>query len=207
MRTLAFVAVLALTACSSTQGESMQHYLKQKGLGQQTPTHFQHCHAYGCQYIADVEWGEKDWSEIKKVFKRKAKTPEAERDKIKAAIALFEQQVGVETGTHVDEWGTFRKTGHYQLDCVDESTNTTVYLWLLKQQGWLQFHEVEPPTARFPIIHAGRWPHQTAVISEIETGAKFVVDSWFHDNGLPPEIVPLKQWKEGWKPDRADDEA
>lgn len=201
---LPLLSLSLLSACASTQAPSYEFYLKKKGLGEQTPQSFQHCHGYGCKYIADVTFTDEDWKTVRAAF-GKPKTVEAEREAIKNAIAVFEQKVGDQTGTHVDQWGTFRKTGHYQLDCVDESTNTTVYLELLAQQGLMQRHKVESPSARFPIIHSGRWPHQTAVISEIETGAFYVVDSWFHDNGNPPEIVDLKQWKEGWKPKRSND--
>ncbi len=196
--------LILVTGCASAQAPSYQLYLTKKGLGQQTPQNFQHCHGYGCKYIADAQFSEKDWKDMDKLFKH-VKNPEAEREAIKQAIAVFEQKVGNQTGTHVDHYGTFRKIGHYQLDCVDESTNTTIYLSLLKQKGLLRHHRVESPNARFPIIHAGRWPHQTAVISELEGGDFYVVDSWFHDNGEPAEIVDLKQWKEGWKPDRADE--
>ena len=198
-------ATFLLVACASTTETSYQTYLGKKGLGQQTQAQFQHCHGYGCKFIKDVTWTQSDWAEVEKLFQPQAQTPEAERTQIKNAIAIFEQKVGSQTGTHEDQWGTFRKTGTYQHDCVDESTNTTIYLSLLQQRGLMKLHRVEPPSARFPLIHAGRWPHQTAVISETDTGAFHVVDSWFHDNGYPPEIVSLKEWKEGWKPDRSDD--
>ena len=206
MRFLAPIfAVVLLAACASTTETSYQTYLGKKGLGQQTPESFQHCHGYGCKFIKDVTWTEEDWASIEKLFYPQAQTPEAERTQIKNAVAVFEQKVGSQTGTHEDHWGTFRSTGTYQHDCVDESTNTTIYLSLLQQRGLMKLHRVEPPSARFPLIHAGRWPHQTAVISETDTSTFHVVDSWFHDNGQPPEIVPLKQWKEGWKPERGND--
>lgn len=136
---------------------------------------------------------------------RPLQSPEAERERIKTAIGLFEQKVGAKTGTSVDIHGTFFKTGKYQLDCVDESTNTTVYLSLLQQKGLIRFHRVEGPSVRLPLIHAGRWPHQTAVITELNTSEFFAVDSWFHDNGAPAEIISLKEWKEGWKPNADSD--
>ena len=27
-----------------------------------------------------------------------------------------------------------------------------------------------------------------------------VIAAWFHDNGFPAEVIPLKNWKNGWKP-------
>lgn len=198
-------ALITLSACGTAPYSSSQYYLNSKGMSEQTPYAFEHCHGYGCKFVSNVSFTEQDWRDIASVFRPAPKTPEAERAAIKPAIALFEQKAGTYTGTHEDKWGTFRTTGAYQHDCVDESTNTTVYLMLLEQKGLLKHHKIEPPTARVPLLHAGRWPHQTALISEIETSKFFAVDSWFHDNGAPPEIVPLREWKEGWKPERSDD--
>ena len=39
-------------------------------------------------------------------------------------------------------------------------------------------------------------------MEEIETGQKYAVDSWFEDNGHPAHIVPLIEWKKGWKPQK-----
>ena len=190
-----------LGGCAHDNLQTYEYYLINRGLEQkQTAQSFQHCHGYGCKFISTVNFKPEDWRPVKAAFSPTPATPEQERQAIRNAIAVFEQKAGALAGTQNDHWGTFRKTGSYQHDCVDESTNTTVYLLLLQQQGLLRFHKLEAPTARLPVIHAGRWPHQSALISEIETSKFFAVDSWFHDNGAPPEIVPLKQWKEGWKP-------
>jgi hypothetical protein len=44
------------------------------------------------------------------------------------------------------------------------------------------------------------WPHNTAVLIENGTGASYAVDSWFFANGVEPAIVPLDEWKAGWRP-------
>jgi len=203
-RLLPLLSLIALSACASGD-TTYQHYLTGKGLESQLPERFQHCHGYGCKYFTPVAFTQDDWSEIETLFRPAPQTPQSERTQLKTAIGLFEQKVGAQTGTHVDYHGTFLKTGKYQLDCVDESTNTTVYLSLLQQKGLMRFHRVEGPSVRLPLIHAGRWPHQTAVITQLDTQEFFAVDSWFHDNGAPAEIVPLKTWKEGWKPNQGSD--
>jgi hypothetical protein len=45
--------------------------------------------------------------------------------------------------------------------------------------------------------------HYSAVIEELADGeaARFVVDSWFVDNGQPAVILPLDEWKKGAGPD------
>lgn len=203
-RTLPALALIALSACA-TNDTTYQSYLSAKGLESQLPERFQQCHGYGCKYISPVRFTQTDWHDIEALFTPPPQTPSAERDVIKTAIGLFEQKVGAQTGTDIDIHGTFIKVGDKQLDCVDESTNTTIYLSLLQQKGLMRFHRVEGPSVRLPLLHAGRWPHQTAVITQIDTSEFFAVDSWFHDNGAPAEIVTLKTWKEGWKPNRGSD--
>jgi hypothetical protein len=85
------------------------------------------------------------------------------------------------------------------MDCVDESTNTTTYLRMMQLDGLLHWHKVEDRKTRGFLIFGG-WPHTTAVISEKQGKKKWAVDSWFYDNGVPPAILPLKKWSDGWKP-------
>lgn len=194
---LALLALL-LTACTVHTG--YEGYLERRGItAAQTPERYDHCHGYGCKHISSVTLVMEDWRKIKTVM-TPTQSPGKERINLAKAIGLFEKISGAQTGTHVDIRGTFKKLGNKQLDCVDESTNTTIYLMLLEQKGLLRHHYILPPDVRVPLIHAGRWPHQTAVIAEKETGERFAVDSWFHDNGAAAEVIPLKQWKEGWKP-------
>lgn len=194
-------AVITLSACQTAQTNYIT-YLGGKGLETaHVPERFQHCRGYGCRFIDDVSLDQDEWNEITSVFTPPAETPADERTKISFAIGNFEQIVGVKTGTDEDVHGTFMKLGDNQMDCVDESTNTTVYLSMLENAGLLHFHKLEQPNARWPLVHAGRWPHQTAVISETATGEHYVVDSWFFDNGAPAQVVDLKTWKDGWKPE------
>ncbi|MCC7304871.1 MAG: hypothetical protein IT558_01275 [Alphaproteobacteria bacterium] len=205
MRTYTLFFMAFLAGCAGTS-DSYKMYLQKRGLTEAPTTKsFQHCHGYGCQVVSDIALTKKEWQSIERIFKPKARNAEKEREKIKKAIGLFEKLAGAKDGTSEDIAGTFRKTGRNQLDCVDESTNTTLYLSLLESQKLLRFHTLRPPMMRLPIINAGRWPHQTAVIVETKTGIPYAVDSWFHDNGTDAEIIDLKTWKEGWKPESVRD--
>ncbi len=191
-----------LSACAAQKG-GHKAYLERRGIAPETSIEeFAHCRGYGCKHIDQVSLSKSQWREIDRIFRYTSKTPKAERAKIAKAIGVFETTVGDITGTHVDQYGTFIKLGTYQQDCVDESTNTTIYLDMLESKGFLKHHGVSSPAVRLPIINSGRWPHQAATIIENETSARFVVDSWFHNNGAPAEIVPLKTWKSGWKPEK-----
>ena len=111
-------------------------------------------------------------------------------------------------GTESDKRGTFRiledndsnkYNPRFQQDCVDETTNTTTYLLLLDQMELLHYHSPGFPVNRSPTV-AAPWWHRSATIMEKETQAKYVVDSWFHDNGKAAEIVSVAAWKDGWNP-------
>lgn len=200
-RFLSYFAIsLFLLGCSATTHSNYSRYFDRKELPQPTNETFPHCHNYGCQKVQTIELSKDEWKDIEAAFKPKAKTAEKEREQIKQAISRFEKTVGKIAKTDEDIWGTFQKTGHFQLDCVDESTNTTAYLVTLNHRGMIKYHNIMAPSARFlKNGHLG-WPHQSAVIREIETEEKYAVDSWFRNNGYPPFIVPFEDWTDGWTP-------
>jgi Tfp pilus assembly protein PilN len=85
------------------------------------------------------------------------------------------------------------------MDCIDHSTSTTRLLQMLEAYGFLRWHQVSEIDVRnwafvFPA-------HYSAVIEEKASAARFVVDSWFVDNGQPAVILPLGEWKKGAGPD------
>ena len=143
-------------------------------------------------------------TQIKSLFKSN-NDAKSERTNIANAIGAFERIIGKKTGTSADIAGTYVQLGHMQQDCVDESTNTTTYLILLKKMDLLKFHNVNQLTSRPPILSGRLGPHRTAVIIENDTQTKYAVDSWFHDNGQVAEIVELDTWRWGWHPDNSID--
>lgn len=195
------VSLLSLSGCVSQDFKTYERYLQSKRLPAPTVEQFPHCYGYGCPSHALVELNSNNWKEIDAVFKPPIKNAEQERKRIEIAIGKFESIVGPLTGTDKDVGDTFKKMGEGQLDCVDESTNSTIYLDLLKQRGLLKFHHIEQPQIRLPIVGGGFWVHQTAVITDDETGEEYAVDSWFDDNGKPAYVVPLDDWTHGWKPE------
>lgn len=200
---LAAASLLWLAACGGTMHGGYEAYLAQKGVdGPVSVQSFPHCHGYGCLFVSRVKLGPRDWRAIDAPF-RSVHSAAEERAAIARAIAVFEQRVGALTGTAEDIAGTYARTGMYQHDCVDESINTTIYLALLAKRGKLKFHDVGTPTARVFLTSLSLGPHQAAVIAEKKSGARFVVDSWFHDNGEMPEIVPLHEWMRGWSPEKS----
>lgn len=199
-RTLLLLAPLLLAACADNLYPSLDAYMESKRLPDVSMKSFPHCQNYGCAKVMKVELNQNDWNAIEKSFGKKAKSAQQEREKIAKTIGVFEQVVGPLTGTENDREGTFIQTGNGQLDCVDESTNTTVYMMLLKEAGLIHFHEIEQPQVRWPLVSGRGWMHQTAVVTEKETGAQYGIDSWFEDNGAPAYVVPMEEWRNGWHP-------
>ncbi|MDR0379350.1 MAG: hypothetical protein LBI62_05315, partial [Candidatus Accumulibacter sp.] len=77
-------------------------------------------------------------------------------------------------------------------------------LRLLERRGLLRFHRALEPVARWRFLI---FPHHSAQIEETRddgAGARFVVDSWFFDNGHPAAVLPLEAWLRGQDPN--DDE-
>lgn len=198
-----------LVFLASCQSGHYQHYLNLYDIQTPQQENFTHCFNYGCQTRYNIALPQKTNKQINKVFKRPAKTAKIERKRIAKAIQIFETDIGALTGTQNDKHGTFRlyqddakSTQSFQQDCIDESTNTTIYLALLENMALLKFHKPVFPASRQPFLNGGRWWHQTAVIEEIGNGEKYAIDSWFFDNGAPAAVVPLKEWKNGWHPDK-----
>ncbi|MEM9469174.1 MAG: hypothetical protein AAF988_03340 [Pseudomonadota bacterium] len=202
MRLFLFITLLFATSCSVTpRYKTLETYFASKNLNEPTLKALQHCHGYGCKYLQEISLSKKEWNTIKKPLLRKAKTPKIERKHLSESLKRFEKIVGHKTGTDADIADTFKKQGDFQLDCADESTNTTLYMKLLENEGLLKHHSVSPPKIR----GAGNgiyWLHETAVIKDNDTDIEYAVDSWWKDNGEEPYIIPLEEWAHGWKPEK-----
>lgn len=161
---------------------------------------FMQCHGYSCTTKTATGFTEADWKKVVAIFRPPARTAEEERSKIAAALALMERQIGVKTGTSEDlPMAGMVKESTLQLDCIDETVNTTHYIEFLQDAGLLRFHEITEPTHRGYIFDA-RWPHNTAVLREKDNGVLWAVDTFYRANGEEPYILPRSDWLAGWKP-------
>lgn len=194
MRFIVFLLLsLTLTACATGINPKKYNSAAVK------PESFTICHGYSCTNQSKAGFTAKQWKSIAALFRGKSKDAKAERSKIAHAIAKMEQYTGAKTGTAEDlpMAGAFKESG-YQLDCIDETVNTTQYLTMLQDAGFLKFHGVAEPTHRGYLLD-GRWPHNTAVMRE-KNGALWAVDSFYRANGEEPYIVPRADWLAGWRP-------
>ncbi len=173
---------------------------EQEIIGNPTPELFSVCFNHSCDRVESHSITRQEWALVTSPLDTPRESAVKERRAIAAAIAIIEEIVGQRTGTGQDLGGNLRgfgKTG--QMDCIDESTNTTTYLTMLDQGGYLKWHKPVDRSTRFGIFVG--MPHTTAVIEELGSHTRYAVDSWFYDNGTPPAIVKLPAWKKGWNPD------
>jgi hypothetical protein len=194
----AFLLALLLAGCSTAREESRIAALVPL---EATVTSFTACHGSNCATRTPVGLSDEQWGRIQDIFSRSASSAEVERRDIARAVAQFETFVGAQTGTMNDAARNRTDSNQEsQLDCIDESVNTTTYLRLLDKANLLQWHDVAFPAHR----HKGLIDfHNTAVIVEQANGMQWAVDSWFRPNAHEPYIVPLSAWLAGWEPDAA----
>lgn len=191
---------VVLTGCQTSTMLGPESYLAHHHDYMPEVKRFPVCHDMDCDNSTPVTLDKSTWIKLGKYFSVVPVSAAAERRQISLAIAMFEKVTGPIAETQFDQArNSLSGWSDRQLDCIAETVNTTTYLLLLQQQGWLKWHTVGYPKHRgFITLHA---PHNAAVITEKATGNEYVVDSWFHKNGEQPEIVTVKQWSNGYDPD------
>jgi len=164
------------------------------------PELFSVCFDHSCTTVVTDSLTREEWRQATAPLQQAAATAPGERAAIARSIAILEEIVGQHNGTYRDKGRNLRGFGQpAQLDCIDESTNTNTYLHMLERDGRFKYHKVVERVTRFGLFVG--MPHTTAVIQENESRTRYVVDSWFFDNGQPPYIEQLELWKSGGEPD------
>ena len=157
-----------------------------------TPPLVNVCWDYGCDHSQRLVLPPADWAAIRSLFHPDPANPAGERERIAHAIARFETAVGRATGTDRDRGGNREGSGTPgQLDCIDESRNTSGYLQILAEHDLLRWHRVGERHRRAKWIFDVHW---TAVIVERRSGQRWAVDSWYLDNGKRPYLQRLPAW-------------
>jgi len=152
------------------------------------------CHGFGCAYQTPILLRTNDRNQIKKLFGPGAKSPEAERRALAAAMAWYERRVAAEAGTARAKAraGVGLAGDPSQFDCLDKTSNTVGLLSVIVQMGLLRHHVIDEPESRGGL---GSLPHTTAVVRERASGKKWVIDGWTHNNGELPDVMPLDTWR------------
>ena len=165
-----------------------------------TPAKFTICHGNSCRLHTTISLTAAEWAQVRALFDPAPTDARAERHQIALATGLLEILAGRQAGTLDDAPGMgvhWNPDG--QLDCIDETTNSTSYMRMMAADGLIRFHDIGLPANRFVISAWG--PSNTATIRERATGKVYAVDSYFRANGEPADILPLDVWMAGWMPE------
>jgi len=152
------------------------------------------CYNFSCKTRQTVTLSQTEWHSIIGWFYPGATSATVEREQLRRAIGWMEVVVGRHTPTHRDKGLNLEKNPNFpgQLDCIDESLNVTTYMHLFESQGHLRWHHVMDRAYRSD----GFDSHWAGQLQEVATGERFVIDSWFQDNGMLPYIARSAEWED-----------
>lgn len=159
------------------------------------------CFNYECRAQMQLEF---EHSELRRAARLFVEVEDAasEREAIRHAVAVLSGVAASRTPIANDKAGNVADEGvDGRMDCIDHSRTTTEYLRLLERRHWMRFHRVLSPAERAPLLLNVHWG---ARIEETQTGAQFVIDTWFRPNGFPAAVFALKDWRKGAAPSALD---
>jgi hypothetical protein len=193
--------LLPLLLTASPRGalafEPPQSWYAERGYVAPAGTRIVACHGYGCSRRMEMVMDEGLMSRVGTALRAGRGSPEAERRAVSEVVRAYTAHLAASFGSDPD---LPRSPPHLsgvagQMDCVDETANTTSLLLVLEAQGWLVHHRVERPQSRGLFID-GRYPHVTAIVAEKRTGREWAVDPWARAPGQRPDILPLERWRQ-----------
>ena len=144
------------------------HSIAKDKIKNPSPERFSVCFQHTCAMVEHVSLSEAEWLKVGDFFTPEATSAAEERRQIAEAIAWLEIAVGSKIDALDDRGGNlegFSASGN-QLDCVDESTNSTTYLTMMEKAGFLKFHRVDGLATRGGLLFGdrhGRARHQGQV--------------------------------------------
>lgn len=157
--------------------------------------HIPVCMNFSCRDRQFIAISPEEWNSVANWMRPAAPDAMTERLNIKNAIGWMEVIIGRYTPTHRDLGGDLgNRDAQFpgQLDCIDESFNTTAYLQLFQNNDLLKFHKVVDRAYRRAIIDQ----HWAGQIEALDSGERWVVDSWFQNNGYLPYVQKTEKWED-----------
>ena len=150
------------------------------------------CHGFGCNISSKISLSRSEWHSVIDWLNKPSPDAKTEREQIRQAIGWMEVVVGRHGPGRQDRALDLQHvdTRIGQMDCVDESVNTTKYLTMFEQENLLQWHRVVERIQRRALFDA----HWASQIEETSSGSRYVIDSWFQDNGMLPNVQSSRDW-------------
>ena len=171
-------------------------------FGAQAEQRVKVCFNFGCLTQAEVVYDDQQLRELGQLLVP-VQSAADERAALGVAVGRLLGWAGAQSPVFADRGGNYDDEGVYgKMDCIDHSTTTTRLLRMIDAQGWLHYHRVLEPALRSRFVI---FEHYSALIEEVDAATpederRYVVDSWFFDNGQPAVVMPLAQWQAGEYP-------
>ena len=176
--------------------EAFADIYSQRSLRMPTTSLIVACHGFSCRNQAQIVLTTGDRARLATLLAAGKSSPAAERRAVAGAVQWFDRRIGPVAGTtkRIARAGAFASNVPGQWDCIDAGTNNTSLFLLLAQLRLLTHHQVELPVARGYLVD-GRFPHMTAVLSEIKSGRQWSFDNWTRKYGEMPDVMTLEEWR------------
>jgi hypothetical protein len=176
------------------------------------------CYDYGCVSQARIRYSDAQLAAVRHLL---AGAQDAARERLRVALVIgrLYSWAGSQSPIHNDRGGDYADdAADGRMDCIDHAQSTTRLLRMLEARGWLRFHRVLAPARRtryFVTQHFSAVVQENAAarrttlvagtnapqVGDEGSGARFVIDTWFLDNGMPAVVLPLDDWMNGAGPD------
>lgn len=141
------------------------------------------CSAYGCTNQQVFRLSADLLKRAKSEFSS-SWTAAGERQGLAKALALIEQEVGVDDTAGDSFWGNGNAN---QMNSIDEALNTTSYLMVMYRYGLVRYHDLLGP-ARV----GGAFSSQAVVVlRDRESKKKWAINTGVSDNGGEVSIIEL----------------
>ncbi|HMK67307.1 MAG TPA: hypothetical protein VK433_02070 [Stellaceae bacterium] len=164
-----------------------------------TPADFYTCHQWECKEIARVSLTPDEWAQAIAPLTVTAPDARSERRQIAQGIVVMEGLTGERMAASPKSKSQYYGGDSDDLDCIDDSINTWVYMIMLERAGLLVHHTVGG------IAHGGSLLtmdiRNSAVLVVKTTGEAYAIDPTQAEDGGPPPTFPLAMWEGDWPPD------
>lgn len=182
------LSALPLSGCSATGASQTSAYSSPRAA-------LKVCSGFGCTISDRYALTEAELQKLASIMQGVGSAAD-EREAIRTAIAWLENtsQKRLRLQRDVEKAYQRDRGRRGQMDCVDESLNTTGYLSLMQKRGLLKHHRVRRHYAERGLLIDGRYPHKSAVIID-NSETSWTVDSWYEPGGGKPQVMPLSKWR------------
>jgi hypothetical protein len=167
------------------------------------------CFNYSCSKAGTARFSEQQLTVVAEKLKLSTSAVE-EREVLGDMIGQLYYWAGQQTPINADRGGNTDDDGvEGEMDCIDHSTTTTRFLKMLENRRLLRYHVVSEVARRRRFL---LFDHFSAVIEErsdlvmalqadgmigVTKPHRYVIDSWFVNNGKPAVVLPLENWMNG----------